>query len=151
MKKRGLLKNKKATVVEPLYFIIIQIVLSLAIFGALMAYVLTAGDDILLEKKILARDQALLINAIYSAPGDVMYEYYNSERSITGFYFEYQDQKVTVTEKPGELIGKKTRPILEQYPFAEDSNYNNVLDKIIKDKEKINFIKEGRVFKIFSG
>lgn len=61
--------------IDPLYFRMSEVILALLVFMALMIYISNVSSDSLFEQNFLARDLALTLDSIYSAPGNVSLVY----------------------------------------------------------------------------
>lgn len=135
-KKRGkaIFKNKKAsTISHDLFFNVFELVLAIIVILALFNFVSDVAKQTIFEKNYLARDMAILINILYSAPGDVAYYY---DENTDKFTFDFQPNKIVIY-KPED----KENP--QSYPFAENKNmqfrYNTLTSK--QDRERIVFSK----------
>ena len=98
-----------------LWFNTFELVVVFVAGTVLLQTINAEADSATYEKIYFSRDNALLMNTIYSSPGDIKY-YYPEESGR--FVFDFKQNKVQVYEdyelREGGAIG---------YPFAEDRNY----------------------------
>ena len=110
----GLFSSKKGMDIG-LWFNTFELIVVLVAGAVLLQTINAEADSTTYEKIYFSRDNALLMNTIYSSPGDILY-YYPEETG--GFIFDFKQNKVEVYEdyelRESGAIG---------YPFAEDKNY----------------------------
>lgn len=154
MLKSGFFCNRKGDISNPAYFTLIQIILAAMVIGALLLYVISAVNNSLYEQIYVSKDNALLINALYAAPGDVSDIY--TEDKLKDFIIDYKGQTVSVTENTGNkkgilgLVQKvKTKPLPSTAPYAQNANPMYV--EMIKGTEQIYFSKEKESLKVKNG
>ena len=140
MNKRGnnLFSSKRGMDIE-LWFNTIELIIVVMAGIILLQTINSEADSTTYKKIYLSRDNALLMNTVYSSPGDIKY-YYPEE---TGrFDFNFKKNEIEVYEdyelKEGGAIS---------YPFAEDKNYilnyKDLKHKIGQQKTEIQYSKEG--------
>ena len=114
--KRGvrLFSSKKGMDID-LWFNTFELVVVFVAGAVLLQTINADAESTTYEKIYLSRDNALLLDKIYSSPGDINY-YYTEESGR--FIFDFKQNEVQVYEdyelREGGAIG---------YPFAEDRNY----------------------------
>ena len=123
-KKRGLFKSKKATIFEKPIWFLIDLVVSIAVFFMLLAYVDQIGESLTFERDFLAKDIALLIDSIYASPSSLTLKY---PQNTFWFDYKFEDNGVTVSEKG---LGKKS-----QSEFIRDNNLEFTEKTISPEKE----------------
>ena len=119
MKKRGKNKNflnKKAQTNE-LYLILFQIIIAVTVYWILQSYIDSVAEDTLFEKSYLSKDLALLTNTIYSSPGEINYLYINDKVELNKFEFDFNNQKVMISEIEAE------EKLELEYPYGEDLKF----------------------------
>lgn len=135
MKKRGksFFNPKKAAITNQLIFILIQVSMAIVIFWSLVTWEKSVADNTIYEKIYLSKDVALVLNTIYSSPGDIYYVYSNENSELSIFNFEFKDQKLYVGEdKKGEIPA--------EHPFADNINITREY-KDVKNKDIVIFSK----------
>jgi hypothetical protein len=114
--KRGYWKNKRGLEHET-FFTMFDIILAVVVFIALLNYVVDVQKKTIFERNYLARDMALLINAVSAASGDLTYTYLESLSSSVEkhpYIFDFSGNKVGIKNlEEGNVM---------QYPFAENTN-----------------------------
>ena len=95
----------------------IDLLLAIVIFLILASYVDRASEETTFEKNFLARDIALLIDALYASPGNVNLEYPQDTFWFTFEFNKNQVQVYDVTEIPTPTLIDRA-----VYPYIEDSN-----------------------------
>lgn len=142
MKKRGCFRYKKAQadVNEEVLFFLGEIFLIGVTLLILLAWVNSIRDNTLFEKNYLARDTALLIDSIYSAPGNVNFVYSFDTVELSKFKFGFRQQRANVVEEQGEQIIK--------FPYADDLISFSPLNLININAEELTFIKTGNEFRV---
>jgi hypothetical protein len=136
MEKRGKCLLCKKAQTNEVYHILIQVIIAVTIFLILQAYISSVAKDTLFEKSYLSKDIALLIESIYTSPGEVTYTYAHRKAELDRFQFEFDEQKVSVRETGVE------EEITVEYPYAEDLNFPSAM-KRISGATKIEFSKKG--------
>ena len=96
-KKRGnkfIFSGKKGQDSE-IFFNLFELILAVIVFWALLKFIYGVGQQTTFEKNYLSRDFALLVNTVYSAPGDISYIYSENapKESLT---FNFIPNKVEV-------------------------------------------------------
>ena len=94
-----------------LFFTAFDIILASIVLLALYNFVTDAVELTLFEKHYVARDTALLINALYAAPADVTYTY---AEKLDGFSIDFSRQRVSIIAN-----SQKDTPIF--YPYSENA------------------------------
>jgi len=121
-----------------IYWVLIEVVIAVMIVSAYAWYVDSVRTNTLPQKKFLARDIALVSNAIYSAPGSLYYWYEPPQiQAILLQKFDYtlKDQKAIIKEKSLET----------RYPYGEGSFLNNVIS-LLQKPLKIEFENSNNAF-----
>ena len=113
-KKRGF--GKKAQIEHEFYYIIAQMLLIVLIALSLFSFVGNVLENTLYEKNYLSKDIALIVDTIYSAPGDISYIY---SGDTMGFIIDFKPNNVFVYEEL-EMYEKLPYP-QGNYPFLEDN------------------------------
>ena len=139
IKKKGsrLIFNNKNGINQELFFNIFEVVLAFIVILSLFYFINDVVKQTIFEKNYLARDLAILVNTIYSAPGDVNYDYKENSDKFQ-FVFNFTPNKVEVysyeEKEPGEHLN---------YLFGEDKIIAFGYKNLIYDKEnvKIEFLK----------
>lgn len=85
-----------------MWTVIFELVLVGMSFAVLMLLVIQLGNNDLLFKQFYAGDIAVTAAAVYSAPGNVKYNYQLDEMSAKKFYFQMKDSMVFVGDAKGE-------------------------------------------------
>jgi hypothetical protein len=98
-----------------LFFNVFGLVLAIIVIIAIFSFIRDVSEQTIFEKNYFARDISLLINTIYSAPGDVVYDYADDKED---FIVEIEEGKVFVFSE-GE--DKEDRIF---YFFGEDTNFD---------------------------
>lgn len=130
-KKRGFFTSKKGMDID-LWFNVFELVVVFLVGLILLDTVNGEIKSTTFEKIYFARDSALLVNTIYSSPGDVQYNY---PEKTGNFIFDFKQNKVEVYEqneiKEGGVIG---------YPFAEDKTSTFYYTKLLPRNSQENNI-----------
>lgn len=132
-KKMGLFK--KATIFEKPIWLLIDLVVSIAVFIILMNYVNNVGESLTFERKFLSKDIALLIESLYASPGSVSLKY---PQNTFWFSYKFEDNAVSVIERG--LLEKKAKEW-----FISDKNLGFEEKTISPEKEfedKISFVEK---------
>lgn len=148
MGKRGKILSffKKGQVESELFFIIIEIILVLGIAITFFSFVNSIAKNTMIEKNYFSRDLALLIDVIYSSPGDIYYNYFHEEDDVMNkFNFLFDEQKVEVSEAEIEQ-----KPLPVSYPYADSLIFGKKVEKIeepriieiIKIENEVSIIKK---------
>ena len=97
-KKRviSILRNKKAISYE-VFFDAFQVILGIIVALAIVNFVQSVVERTIFEKNYLARDLGTLTNTLYSAPGDVNYDYKENTGKFA-FIFGFSPNKVEVKD-----------------------------------------------------
>lgn len=136
IKKRGMksaLPGKEG-MTHDLFFNMFELVLAAIVIIALINFVTDAVSKSIFEKNYLARDLALLVNTIYSAPGELTYNY---EQSLDNYQFEFdfRQNQVLVHEKEDKVEESPT-----SYIFAENKNIPFQYKTLSQENGKIGII-----------
>ncbi|MBI2548370.1 hypothetical protein HYW21_03395 [Candidatus Woesearchaeota archaeon] len=94
--------------------VIIDLILLVSTFLVLLAYAKSSAEGTLVEKLYVTRDQALLIDAIYAAPGNIDYSYTLPDTFLNMSQFNYLYYTYTVA------MTEKNQPSLTAYPHYAD-------------------------------
>jgi len=124
-KKRGLLKHKKATIFEKPIWFLIDLIVSVAVFFMLLAYVDQIGESLTFERDFLSKDIALLIDSMYASPSSLTLKY---PQNTFWFSYKFEDNTVEVSERG--LLEKKS-----QSEFIKDKNLG-FTEKTISPKKE---------------
>ena len=166
-KKRvlAILRNKKA-ISHEVFLNVFEIVLAAIVIITLLNFVQSVVNNTIFEKNYLSRDLATLTNTIYSAPGDVNYNYQEKTGKFS-FTFDFSPSKIKVSEnyeKPNSLVvigenllshkneqDELNNPVF--YLFGENKNFIFDYTAIKSDKgiAKLNFIKSNSQIKVSKG
>jgi len=140
MKKRGIFSSRRASTEEQSVFFFGEIILIGIVFLILLSYVNSIRDDTLMEKNYLSRDLALIVDSIYSAPGNIEYSYSFKDVGLEKFVFGFRKQRAVVVEENSELEVK--------FPYAENLvSFKPLHITNINDKT-LGFVKAGNNFNI---
>lgn len=102
---------RKGTFID-LWFNVFEFVIVFLAAGILYEIINNEAENGVFVKNYLARDSALLINTIYSSPGNVEYDY---TEKTGAFVFDIRQNSVEVYLPSETTEGGKI-----SYPFAED-------------------------------
>lgn len=138
MQKRGLFLNKKSQLITR------QNIIHLGMIGAAvlvlvlsLRYIKSIEKDTEFQKIFLNRDIALLINTIYSSPGEIEYVYFFDKLDLSKFKFEFKPQSAT-DDKP--IIRVEDERLGKTFPYGKlsQSKYPSGVDsaKSIKFSKK---------------
>ncbi len=108
--KRGIVFSCKKGMTHELFFNVFELVLASIVLLALLFFVHGIAKQTIFEKNYLARDLAVLLNAVYAAPGELTYKY---NENAAGFTFDFASGKVDVrseSKDPSNIF----------YPFAKN-------------------------------
>lgn len=125
MQKRGFrFLNKKAQLITRQMLIHLGMIsILIVVYFFLKGYVDSVKNDATFEMTFLARDLALLTNAIYSVPGNLEYTYPIDTQYLNKFNFEF-----------GELSNTDDRQLVKISGYEQAKNYP--YGKPQEDKEK---------------
>lgn len=129
MKKRGInrISLYKKSQTREIYHILIQVSIAIAIFWILQSYINSVEEDTMFEKSYLSKDLALLTEAIYSAPGNVEYNYSNDKADLSRYSLNFGEQRITILETGEQKEIKSFFPYGEdQYLYLEARNFYGV-------------------------
>ena len=122
-----LFSSKRGDDIE-LWFNTFELLIVFVACGVLIQTINSEARVTTYEKIYLARDNALLLNTIYAAPGDVRYNY---AEKTGAFILDFKQNEVKVYEDyeliEGGAIG---------YPFAEDNTYTITYTKVLPKKSE---------------
>ncbi len=125
-----MIKNKSGFTHE-LFFNVFELVLALVVALALFQFINNVVKSTEFEKNYLARDLSLMVNTVYSSPGDVSYTY-GENLGGNSFSIKLEPNSVIVREKDSEV------PIF--YNFAENNNILFSYNGFQTDKDKISLM-----------
>ncbi|MBI2655904.1 hypothetical protein HYX06_05790 [Candidatus Woesearchaeota archaeon] len=114
-RKIRMFKGKKG-ISDEVFFNMFELVLAGIVIFSLYNFINDVSKQTIFEKNYLARDMALLINTLYTAPGDVSYTY-NENAAKSKFIYGFSPNKVEVYEKEEAL--QQNHPF---YLFAENKD-----------------------------
>ena len=114
MQKRGniWISKNSTIIISKLLLSLFELFLVVSIYLILVSQVNGIKNDVTFEELYISRDLALLIDAIYAAPGMVSYEYLNDKYDLTRFIFNFKDQNVEVNWEG----------VRAHYPYSEDKS-----------------------------
>jgi hypothetical protein len=127
--------GRRADVNEDILWLMGEMIFVIIFALGVYSYVASVEHDTLLEKNYLSRDVALLVDTIYAAPGNVVYDYSHDLVNISEYSFTLKSQRSGVLEKGG------TQTIL--YWYADDKKNGNILDADIRMPESIKLCNTG--------
>ena len=142
MQKRGNFKflNKKATIAIRQSLIHLgMFVLAAVVLLLMVHYVSSIEKNSDFEMLYFGRDLALLINAIYSAPGNVEYVYLSDKFSLSVYNIEFKPLSPE-DEKPVVKIIYKG--VSKSYPYAKGSQGTDSF--LIQAPKSIKFSKNNQ-------
>lgn len=122
-KKRGkaLIFNGKKGITHDLFFNVFELLLAFIVAFALFNFVNDIIKQTIFEKNYLTRDLALIINTLYAAPGEVVYNY---DEDVGEFIIDFTGDIDNTDNKYNRvsvyLEEESIRNIF--YLFAEDKN-----------------------------
>ena len=133
VRKRGsnILISRKGMDIE-LWFNLFELVVVALVGVILVDMVNEEVKDTGFQKNYLSRDNALLLNTIYSSPGDIQYTY---QEKTGKFIFDLKQNKIEVYE-PNEV----TEGGVVNYPFSEDRTYDLAYAKIVPKSANSNLV-----------
>ena len=124
MQKRSIFKflNKKGTLItRQMLEHLIKLGFLFFIYYLLQSYVKSIEKDTEFQKIFLSRDIALLVNTLYTAPGEVTYNYHSDKLDLSKFKLELKSLSTTdenpIIRVEGDGIGKN-------YPYAKTLQNN---------------------------
>jgi len=106
------MRGKRGNILNEMFFSIFQLVILAFILIGLKVWVDNVVSDETFERNFMARDVALLIDTVYTAPGNVEVDYPQNTRHLN---FTFEPNLVRITH-PDETAS--VPPAV--YPFAED-------------------------------
>lgn len=134
---RSILNSKKGDTDIDLWFNLFELTIVFIAGISLWQIVNDEAKSTTYDKLYFSRDNALLLNTLYSAPGDVNYIY---PEKTGRFIFDFKQNKVEVYEdyelREGGAIS---------YPFAEDTTYPTyygTIKPIDSDKTMLEYSKD---------
>ena len=132
---KNLIFNNRKGLSHEIFFNAFELVLAVIIAIALFLFISDIAEQTIFEKNYLVRDLALVINTLYAAPEEIVYNY---EEDTSKFILDFTENKVTVFRKEEE----KTNTNIF-YLFAENKNtpfrYKTI--SIDEKDNKIGFFK----------
>ncbi len=117
---RGIHGRRAQEANEEIQWLIGESVLVIVFTLAIFYWLASLQNNTLLEKNYLSRDLALLVDSMYSSPGNVEYTYNTNVVNISKFNFFFKDQKVSTVE-----IGNEEAV---QYWYADDKVSSSMVD-----------------------
>lgn len=139
MQKRGFFSNNKGTLVTRQMLIHLGMIgLLVLIYFFLDAYVDSIRQDTQFEQLFLSRDIALLMNSLYSAPGNVEYTYSFENLDLSKYNFELKELSSS-DDKP--IVEVKGHELKKTYPYATNSLYKGTYR--VSGAKEIKFSKSG--------
>jgi len=123
------------------FFNIFDILMVATVIVAILLFINDVVQQTIFEKNYMARDMSILINTLYAAPGEVVYNY---NENVQGFIFDIADNNVNVYRKQD----KDTLNVF--YPFAKNNNIP-IQDKTLsyeKERVKIKFHKSAEFISV---
>ena len=145
MEKRGLLYilNKKSQVsIRQMLIHLAMAGLLVFVFILMLKYVKSIENDTEFQNIFLSKDIALLMNTLYSAPGNVEYTYSSGKFDLTKFSLEITDYGTD--KKPTIRIGAGNIP--KNYPYGK--NYADQEKHAITGANTFKFSKADKKVKI---
>lgn len=136
--KRGIrwIFHGKKGVTHDLFFNLFEFLLFGFVILALLFFIRDVSNQTIFEKNYLARDLATVSNAVYAAPGDVVYTYKETSGKFS-FTFNFVKNKIEINDLnlqqsfTKSITGEKYLPNNQEnqesnaiifYPFAENKN-----------------------------
>ena len=156
-----ILGNKRGSLTEMLLDPAITIIIISVIFLTLMGWVHYVSSTSVFEQDFLLRDSAMMLEALYAAPGNIIKDY---EENTFWFTFNFEKNKVMVEDEttafgimPSEtkpefyfsaredlnLKEEKLRPI-----FKEEDNKEKIKQENVEKKAKLMFSKTDDEIKV---
>jgi len=133
IKKRGirLIFNRKG-ISHDLFFNVFELVLAFIVILALFQFITDVVEQTIFEKNFLARDLSVLVNTLYAAPGNVVYNY---DEDMDNFILNFEKNKISVFEK-----GENEDDVTTFYLFAENNEIPFIVNKLEVNSKKITII-----------
>jgi hypothetical protein len=99
--KRGkiLFFNDKKGLSHTIFFNVFELILAFIVALALFNFITDIAEQTIFEKNYLVRDLSLLINTLYAAPGEVVYNY---TEDVSKFTLDFTVSKITIYQKGRE-------------------------------------------------
>jgi len=139
-RRRNLIFNNKKGLSHELFFNIFELTLAAMIALALFLFVSDVAEQTIFQKNFLVRDLALVVNTLYTAPGDVVFNY---GEDTSKFTLEFTENKITVTRKGVEDNSNIF------YLFAENKKIPFLYKTLTFDEEdKIGFFKSSQIIEV---
>ena len=143
MQKRGFFSNNKGNLITRQMLIHLGMIgLLVLIYFFLDAYVDSIRQDTQFEQLFLSRDIALLMNSLYSAPGNVEYTYSFENLDLSRYDFEFDS--VHPDNMPTIIISREQ--IKKNYPYG--SNQESKEHSKISNSNGIKFSKSDSKVKV---
>lgn len=138
MQKRGskFLSKRATFFLEKILIHLGMIGLAILVYFILQSYVKSIDEDTEFQKIFLARDLSLLINTMYTAPGDVNYIYSFDKLDLSKFKFEFKAFSAT-DDHPLVLVERDG--LAKNYPYGKPHNSND--QYLISGPKSIKFSK----------
>ena len=144
MVKRGCssFSNKRGTIVTKQMVIHIgMLALVAVVYFFLKGYVDSIQNDAQFEMDFLTRDLALLSNTLYSAPGNVQYEYSLFNKDLNNFNFQIGSRNEDAT-----FVKVGGFEQIKKYPYGK--NFNDKEQFTVSNKNSLRFSKEDNKIKV---
>ncbi len=133
MKKRGLFSSKKAAGDIESYFVIIKWIIAFSAIIAMGVYVRSVVADTFYDKLYFSGEAAFDANTVYSAPGEVYYEY--KREGLDEYNLKFDENRADIEE-----IDDESSSVSTYHPYA--TNLDMSLEKEgIENSNKIVFQK----------
>jgi len=135
MQKRGFkFLNKKSQLITRNMIIHLGMIGILFLISfVLFSYVKSIEKDTEFQKIFLSRDLALMMNTLYSAPGNVEYTYSFDKLDLSKFKFEFK----SLEDK--QVAGVIDESIAKTYPYAKPSQSKE--ENLVYNANSIKFSK----------
>ena len=133
-------QNKRGFTHE-IFFHVFELVMAAIVLVALFYFINDIANQTIFERNFMARDLTLLLNTLYSAPGDVSYEY---KASLADLNFDFAKNKVEISN----IQGKESTKAF--YPFAKNKNMQFQDRELVYNKEyvRIKFYKTSELVNV---
>ena len=131
-RKRGKILDSKKGVDIDLWFNVFEFLIVFLAAGILYETINSEAENGTFAKNYLARNSALLINTVYSSPGNIEYSY---PQKTGSFVFDVKQNKVEIY-----MSNEVTEGGIVSYPFAEDKELTIAYSKISPTAEESKII-----------
>ena len=96
-KRAAALFSSKKAISHEMFLNVFELVLAAIVILALLSFVKSVVNNSIFEKNYLSRDTSILLNTIYSAPGDVSYSY-KENTGKSSFILKFSPGRVEVND-----------------------------------------------------